>query len=341
LREKTVAAFPRAKIEAISVQDDKSSVDLKKEGKDWKVSWTKGELSGGGPAKKETIQLILDRIADIQASQFLDGWSNQRAGLDKPSRVVTVTSNIEGPDSAKTVFFGRALDKDQVAVRAEGMDAAAGVIFPLEATFPKDPYAYLETPPTAEGLAASKSPSSESAPAAVKKGSKVKLEPTVDSPKDIKKLPAPIVKKAHKYTAHMKLGSGKELEIEFFSDTAPYTASNFIHLARNHFYDGLKFHRVIADFVIQGGDPTGTGAGGPGYKFDNEDNAEKHLRGSLSMAHAGRNTNGSQFFIVLAPQPHLDGLHTVFGKVTKGTEILDSVRKDEIMKTVEVFEEAL
>jgi peptidyl-prolyl cis-trans isomerase B (cyclophilin B) len=97
---------------------------------------------------------------------------------------------------------------------------------------------------------------------------------------------------------------------------------------------------VIPNFVVQGGDPTGTGTGGPGYKFDNEDNDLKHVRGAISMAHAGRNTNGSQFFIVLAPQPHLDGLHTVFGMVTKGKEFLDEIPQGTKMTKVEVFEEA-
>ncbi|MEO5666935.1 MAG: peptidylprolyl isomerase [Bdellovibrionota bacterium] len=139
----------------------------------------------------------------------------------------------------------------------------------------------------------------------------------------------------------MKLSDGKELDIEFAADKAPYTVSNFLNLARNKFYDGVVFHRVIRDFVIQGGDPTGTGTGGPGYKFDNEDNDLKHVRGSLSMAHAGRNTNGSQFFIVLQPQAHLNGLHTVFGKITKGEELLDNIPQGTKMTTVEVFEEAL
>lgn len=117
--------------------------------------------------------------------------------------------------------------------------------------------------------------------------------------------------------------------------------SNFLHLARNHFYDGVKFHRVIADFVAQGGDPTGTGTGGPGYKFDNEDNDLRHVTGSISMAHAGRNTNGSQFFLVLKPQPHLDGLHTVFGQVTENADKLEQIKAGDVMKTVTVFEEGL
>lgn len=132
-----------------------------------------------------------------------------------------------------------------------------------------------------------------------------------------------------------------ELEIEFDAEKAPYTVSNFIHLARNGFYNNVKFHRVIPDFVVQGGDPTGTGTGGPGWMFDNEDNDLKHIRGALSMAHAGRDTNGSQFFIVLSPQPHLDGLHTVFGRVTKGTEKLDEIKQGDYMKKVEVFERSL
>ncbi|MEI7440399.1 MAG: peptidylprolyl isomerase [bacterium] len=132
--------------------------------------------------------------------------------------------------------------------------------------------------------------------------------------------------------------NGRKLKGEFNSDKAPYTVSNFIHLARNHFYDGTVFHRVIRDFVLQGGDPTGSGRGGPGWMFNNEDNDLKHLRGSLSMAHAGRDTNGSQFFIVLQPQPHLDGVHTVFGRITEGLDELDLVKQGDQLATVEVFQ---
>lgn len=124
--------------------------------------------------------------------------------------------------------------------------------------------------------------------------------------------------------------------IELFENDAPNTVANFEKLANDKFYDGLTFHRVIPNFMIQGGCPNGTGTGGPGYKIDCEINPNKHQRGSLSMAHAGPNTGGSQFFICHAPQPHLDGVHTVFGRVIEGVEIVDKVRKDDKMNSVTV-----
>jgi peptidyl-prolyl cis-trans isomerase B (cyclophilin B) len=116
------------------------------------------------------------------------------------------------------------------------------------------------------------------------------------------------------------------IEIELYPDEAPKTVENFVKLARDGFYDGLIFHRVIPDFMIQGGDPTGTGRGGPGYQFEDEFNQHKVDRGALAMANAGPNTNGSQFFIVTADAcPWLDGKHTVFGRVTSGIEIADAI----------------
>lgn len=116
------------------------------------------------------------------------------------------------------------------------------------------------------------------------------------------------------------------IKIKFFTKDAPKTVNNFVALARKGFYDGVIFHRVIKDFMIQGGDPEGTGRGGPGYRFEDELNPNLHLKGSLSMANAGPNTNGSQFFIVTAQStPHLDGLHTVFGEVTEGMDTVEKI----------------
>ncbi|MBV8396478.1 MAG: peptidylprolyl isomerase [Actinobacteria bacterium] len=118
------------------------------------------------------------------------------------------------------------------------------------------------------------------------------------------------------------------IEIELFPDEAPKTVANFVELAQKGFYDGVIFHRVIEDFMIQGGDPTGTGTGGPGYQFEDEFNAHKVERGALAMANAGPNTNGSQFFIVTADScPWLDGKHTVFGKVTSGMDVVDEISR--------------
>ena len=125
-------------------------------------------------------------------------------------------------------------------------------------------------------------------------------------------------------TLHTNHGA---IEVELFEDDAPKTVENFRKLAGDGFYDGVVFHRVIPDFMIQGGDPTGTGMGGPGYTFEDEFNDHKVERGALAMANAGPNTNGSQFFIVTTDAaPWLDGKHTVFGRVTSGMESVDSIR---------------
>ena len=116
------------------------------------------------------------------------------------------------------------------------------------------------------------------------------------------------------------------ISVELFDDAAPATTANFKKLAADGFYDGVIFHRVIPDFMIQGGDPTGTGSGGPGYTFEDETNEHKVERGALAMANAGPNTNGSQFFIVTADSaPWLDGKHTVFGRVIAGMEVVDAI----------------
>jgi cyclophilin family peptidyl-prolyl cis-trans isomerase len=116
------------------------------------------------------------------------------------------------------------------------------------------------------------------------------------------------------------------IEVELFDEDAPATVRNFVALAGKGFYDGVIFHRVIPEFMIQGGDPTGTGTGGPGYEFDDEINDHKVVRGALAMANAGPNTNGSQFFIVTTDAaPWLDGKHTVFGRVTDGMSVVDSI----------------
>ncbi len=129
------------------------------------------------------------------------------------------------------------------------------------------------------------------------------------------------------YRVTMETNKGV-IELELYPQHAPLTVNNFVFLANQGFYDGVVFHRVIKDFVIQGGDPTGTGTGGPGYRFRDETmgNPLTHERGVISMANAGPNTNGSQFFIVYAPQPHLNGKHTVFGRVTSGMdEVCDKI----------------
>ncbi|MCF8144774.1 MAG: peptidylprolyl isomerase [Deltaproteobacteria bacterium] len=146
------------------------------------------------------------------------------------------------------------------------------------------------------------------------------------------------LKKTYRATIETNRGT---IELELYPKYALKTVNNFVFLAREGFYDGVTFHRVIDDFMIQTGDPTGTGSGGPGYKFDDElkTNPLKHEAGVISMANAGPNTNGSQFFITHSPQPHLDGMHTVFGKVVAGKDVVDSIRQGDRMLKVTVIEE--
>jgi peptidyl-prolyl cis-trans isomerase B (cyclophilin B) len=141
--------------------------------------------------------------------------------------------------------------------------------------------------------------------------------------------------------AVMDLEKGGQVKIELFPNEAPGTVANFEKLINEGFYNGLNFHRVIPGFVAQGGCPNGTGTGGPGYtiKCETAGNPHKHERGSLSMAHAGKDTGGSQFFIVYEPQPHLNGVHTVFGKVVEGMEYVDDIQQGDKMKEVKIVEE--
>ncbi|MCI2262455.1 peptidylprolyl isomerase [Xanthomonas indica] len=127
------------------------------------------------------------------------------------------------------------------------------------------------------------------------------------------------------------------IKIELYPDKAPLTVANFVNLAKRGFYDGLNFHRVIADFMIQGGCPEGSGRGGPGYRFEDEtNNGVRHDRGVLSMANAGPSTNGSQFFITHVATPWLDGKHTVFGKVLEGLDVVDSVAQGDVINKITI-----
>lgn len=142
------------------------------------------------------------------------------------------------------------------------------------------------------------------------------------------------------YKATIETSKG-DIDLELYPEYAPKTVNNFVFLAQEGFYDGVTFHRVIGNFMIQGGDPTGTGRGGPGYKFEDEveDNLLRHEAGVISMANAGPNTNGSQFFITHSPQPHLDGMHTVFGKVVGDQGIVNAVQQGDRIAKVVVVEE--
>ena len=149
--------------------------------------------------------------------------------------------------------------------------------------------------------------------------------------------PAMIIDAKKKYTATVKTQRG-DLVLELFAADAPKTVNNFIFLAREGYYDETVFHRVIPGFVVQGGDPTGTGSGGPGYRFADEFSKKKHATGSLSMANAGPNTNGSQFFICYEPQPHLDGHHSVFGQLTTGMDVMHQIKQGDKLVKVTIEE---
>jgi peptidyl-prolyl cis-trans isomerase B (cyclophilin B) len=151
--------------------------------------------------------------------------------------------------------------------------------------------------------------------------------------------PAMQIDVAKNYSVSIETNRGT-IELELYPEHAPQTVNNFVFLAGQGFYDGVKFHRVIEDFMIQTGDPTGTGRGGPGYRFADEfaGNPLRHEAGVISMANAGPDTNGSQFFITHSPQPHLDGRHTVFGRVVKGQDVVNAVAQGDVMTRVTVSE---
>ena len=158
-------------------------------------------------------------------------------------------------------------------------------------------------------------------------------------PKQYDAPPAMQIDTAKSYSATISTNRG-DIKLDLSAEHAPKTVNNFVALARDGFYDGLTFHRVIPNFMIQGGDPNGTGTGGPGYRFEDETagNPLTHQTGVISMANAGPNTNGSQFFITHAPQPHLNGRHTVFGTVTEGQDVVDSIQQGDKMDSVTISE---
>ena len=144
-----------------------------------------------------------------------------------------------------------------------------------------------------------------------------------------------------KQTAVITMEKGGEINIEFFPEDAPKTVENFVTLAKKGFYDGVTFHRVEPNFVVQGGDPKGNGTGGPGYTIKDEFNKQKHVRGVVAMARTqAPNSAGSQFYITLAPAHFLDGQYTVFGRVTSGMEVVDKIKVGDKMKSVKIIEVA-
>ena len=158
-------------------------------------------------------------------------------------------------------------------------------------------------------------------------------------PKSYSSAPAMTIDPTKTFVATFETSKGT-IVVDLFPDSAPNTVNNFVFLARDGFYDSTVFHRVINDFMVQGGDPEGTGRGGPGYRFGDEVGAgkPKHKRGSLSMANAGPNTNGSQFYITHIATDWLDGKHTVFGEVTSGQEIVDTIKQGDTLKKLTIAE---
>ena len=158
-------------------------------------------------------------------------------------------------------------------------------------------------------------------------------------PKSYAAAPAMSIDPSKSYTATFDTSKG-QIVVDLFAKDAPNTVNNFVFLANDKFYDGLKFHRVIPDFMVQGGCPQGTGTGGPGYKFKDEvgPGKPKHKVGSLSMANAGPNTNGSQFFITHIATDWLDGKHTVFGQVREGQDVVNAIKQGDTIKSVTITE---
>jgi peptidyl-prolyl cis-trans isomerase B (cyclophilin B) len=159
-------------------------------------------------------------------------------------------------------------------------------------------------------------------------------------PKQYSAPPPLTIDPAKTYTATITTSRGV-IELELFAKDAPKTVNNFVFLAREKFYDGLNFHRVIQDFMIQGGCPEGSGRGGPGYRFEDEirnRGNQRHLPGVISMANAGPNTNGSQFFITHVDCSYLDPKHTVFGRVTHGKDVVDAVRQGDKIESIVIHE---
>lgn len=163
------------------------------------------------------------------------------------------------------------------------------------------------------------------------------LKGNSQSPKTYSAPPPMTIDTTKQYTATIETEKG-DLVLELFASDVSITVNNFVFLAREGFYNGTTFHRVIPGFVAQGGDPTGTGKGTPGYRFDDEITEHTHVTGALSMANSGANTNGCQFFITYAPQHHLDGQHSVFGQLIEGMDVLESLEQGDVMTRVTIDE---
>ena len=328
LRHKQLLSLDKDKIEKINYDSKELKISLEKEGTLWKGAHFFRNKKTEGTLKADAIQKILNSLSLIKAEKFIEK-SPRETSLAIGKAKIEISAATPKPIILE---IGNKTPQKEYPIWESSFEDPILSAIAFEELFSENPEKLLDKKEL------DKSPPAGASSAQGQKKI-MKLEKSVNSVSELKKLPAPIVEKGAKYAVVFNFKNGRKLKGEFDSDKAPYTVSNFIHLARNHFYDGTVFHRVIRDFVLQGGDPTGSGRGGPGWMFDNEDNDLKHVRGSLSMAHAGRNTNGSQFFIVLQPQPHLDGVHTVFGRITEGLNELDLVKQGDQLATVEIFQE--
>lgn len=274
--------------------------------------------------KQLSIENLLVALNQLEATEFLAS-QEQKMITDAPDRIL----KLSFPKAEEITIF---MKNDPRKARFLIFQAELGS--PVVAKFDMLQYLSMDDEHWFD-IKKQKASSKPSEPATKKRSGRVKLETTTEG---VSKLESANLDSSKNYEAVMTVKGKGQLTIKFEYNKAPYTVSNFVNLARNNFYNGVSFHRVIPDFVIQGGDPQGTGAGGPGYKFHDEDNDLTHVKGALSMANAGPNTNGSQFFIVKAPQPHLNGKHTVFGHVTDGHELIDTIVQGDVMENVEVFE---
>jgi cyclophilin family peptidyl-prolyl cis-trans isomerase len=319
-------AFAKGDVTKIEVHHTTGAFELTKVDGSWKIA-SKKYVKGPETADGQKVDALINSVLnfDVKAEDWTKGVG-QRLGTattsvtlrgkkgDKPEEVLAGFSVGAGGARVPVVFSSMKTVALMESSRLKQID------------FNSDNYKAKQAEPAA------------SAPAAAK-GTWKMLEPTVSDKKDLKKLDKAFVQKGKKYYAKFETSKGN-FDIEFYAADAPYTVSNFLYLARNKFYDGLTFHRVIPGFMAQGGDPSGNGSGGPPWKFQDEFSSKKHERGTLSMANAGPNTNGSQFFICYAPQGHLDGKHSVFGKVTgDGMSVVDKLSNGDTMKSVKVFEE--
>jgi len=329
-RDNKIAHFNRWEVSKIEIQVSGFVTTSTGGGSQWKTRQRYVDSSDRGdpvevPIEKHEIDSFLDLLLSQKVEDFVSSGKTpdlKRYGLLEPSPVISIFS--KGKDGkeklAVRIYVGNKYTK-------KGKDSE------------KFYYAGLQDKSFVYGISSrviSSIPGSYTRRYRSRKsGAKTKL---LEKTGSTRKLKRPFTKDTGQYRAVILTEKGA-VDVELFHRTAPYTVSNFLNLARNGFYNKMKFHRVIPGFLVQTGDPTGTGKGGPGYHFKDEISSRKHLRGTLSMARTTEpGTNGSQFFICLSPQPHLDNVNTIFGRVTGGLRVLDSLKENDLILSVKVYE---